>query len=46
MGTVNRERQPTPKSSVDIRFRLVHPVYNMDTYVFNVEVLIKQAKYE
>jgi len=27
-------------------FRLVHPVYDMDTYIFKVNVFTKQAKYE
>jgi len=27
-------------------FRLVNPVYNMDTYLFKVTVFTKQAKYE
>ena len=27
-------------------FRLVDPVYDMDTYIFKVNIFIKQAKYE
>jgi len=27
-------------------FRLVHPVYAMDTYKFKVDVYTKQANYE
>ena len=27
-------------------FRLVNPVYDMDTYIFRVHVFTKQAKYE
>ena len=27
-------------------FRLVNPVYDMDTYIFKVNVFTKQAKYE
>jgi len=27
-------------------FRLVNPVYAMDTYIFKVNVFTKQAKYE
>jgi len=27
-------------------FRLVNPVYDMDTYIFKVNVFTKQAEYE
>jgi len=27
-------------------FRLVNPVYDMDTYIFKANVFTKQAKYE
>jgi len=27
-------------------FRLVNPAYDMDTYIFKVNVFTKQAKYE
>jgi len=34
------------RKNVNNEFRLVHPVYDMDTHVFKVDVFTQQAEYE